>query len=114
MTDKELSTFGERLYNAILLTPLPAGTIFGIGAAIRQNVSWRELPRTLKFAIFKIAAQCAPDALDDDGVQEEAGGGTESGPAPAEAPAPVETTVSATSTEAPTPPNDENAQTVTE
>jgi hypothetical protein len=61
MTDKELAAFGERLYGAVLLTPLPAGTILGLAAAIRQNVEWADLPRSLRFAVFKIAAICVGD-----------------------------------------------------
>ena len=58
MTDKELSEFGEKLYEAILMTPLPGGTIFGIASAIRHGTPWRALPGSLKLAVFKIAANC--------------------------------------------------------
>lgn len=62
MTDKELSAFGESLYEAVLFTPVPAGTIFGLANAIRQNVPWAQLPRHLKFAVFRIAANCTGEA----------------------------------------------------
>jgi hypothetical protein len=58
MTDKELSTFGEKLYAAILETPLPSGRIFALAGAIRQGVAWAKLPPPLKIAVFKIAARC--------------------------------------------------------
>lgn len=68
MTDRELAAFGERLYEAILLTPLPAGTILGLATAIRCNMSWTDLPRALRFAVFKIAAACVESPLDEDPV----------------------------------------------
>ncbi len=58
MTDKELSEFGEKLYEAILVTPLPGGTIFAIASAIRHGTPWKALPGSLKLAVFKIAANC--------------------------------------------------------
>jgi hypothetical protein len=64
MTDKELATFGERLYEAVLLTPLPAGTILGLATAIRYNAPWADLPRSLRFAVFKIAAACLGEPAD--------------------------------------------------
>ena len=60
-TDKELSQFGEKLYEAILMTPLPGGTIFAIASAIRHGTPWKALPGSLKLAVFKIAANCLPE-----------------------------------------------------
>lgn len=68
MTDRELCNFGERLYEAVLYTPLPSATIFNLALAVRQAVAWEHLPQALKFAVFKIAASC---------VTEEAEGSTE-------------------------------------
>lgn len=76
MTDKELSKFGEKLYEAILTTPLPGGTIFAIASAIRKGTPWSALPTSLKLAVFKIAANCAPETASG-------------GPYPASAAAPV-------------------------
>jgi hypothetical protein len=61
MTDRELAAFGERLYEAVRLTPLPAGSILALATAIRYNAGWSELPRALRFAVFKIAAACHTD-----------------------------------------------------
>ncbi|MDX2087870.1 MAG: hypothetical protein SFX73_08470 [Kofleriaceae bacterium] len=61
MTDKELSSFGERLYEAVLFTPLPAATVFNLALAVRGAVPWAQLPQHLKFAVFKIAASCVAD-----------------------------------------------------
>ena len=61
MTDKELSQFGEKLYEAILVTPLPGGTIFAIASAIRHGTPWKALPGSLKLAVFKIATNCLPE-----------------------------------------------------
>jgi hypothetical protein len=60
MTDKELSAFGEKLYEAILMTPLPAGMVFAIATAIRRGVPWARLAPPLKLAVFKIASNCSP------------------------------------------------------
>ncbi len=68
MTDKELSAFGERLYEAILMTPLPAGMVFAIATAIRQGVPWARLAPPLKLAVFKIASNCGPVAPEGDAV----------------------------------------------
>jgi hypothetical protein len=65
MTDKELAAYGERLYEAVLLTPLPAGSILGLATAIRYNAPWSELPQTLRFAVFKIASACLSEAPDE-------------------------------------------------
>ena len=70
MTDKELAAYGERLYEAVLLTPLPAGSILGLATAIRYNAPWSELPQALRFAVFKIASACLSEATD--GPREEA------------------------------------------
>jgi hypothetical protein len=64
MTDKELATFGERLYQAVLLTPLPAGTILGLATAVRHNLPWSELPKALRFSVFKIAAVCLAETAE--------------------------------------------------
>ncbi len=58
LTDRELSALGEGLYEAVLQTPLPFGTIQGLGAAIAHNLRWAELPQHLRFAVFKIVAVC--------------------------------------------------------
>ena len=70
MTDKELAAYGERLYEAVLLTPLPAGSILGLATAIRYNAPWSELPQALRFAVFKIASACLSESTD--GPREEA------------------------------------------
>lgn len=80
MTDKELAAFGERLYEAVLLTPLPAGTTLGLASAIRYNLPWAELPRTMRFAVFKIAAACTGEPMD---VPEGGGGSEQPTPSPA-------------------------------
>ena len=56
MTDKELSTLGERLYEAVLATPLPAGMVSAIGRALREGIPWAHLPPPLKLGVFKIVA----------------------------------------------------------
>lgn len=66
MTDKELCDFGERLYESVLFTPLPAATIFNLALAVRQAVAWAQLPQHLKFAVFKIAASCVAEPDEDD------------------------------------------------
>jgi hypothetical protein len=83
MTDKELAVFGERLYEAVLLTPLPAGTILGLATAIRYNLPWSELPRTLRFAVFKIAAASTGEPMD---APESGAGAEQPAPSPAQDP----------------------------
>lgn len=78
MTDKELSAFGEKLYEAILMTPLPAGMVFAIATAIRQGIPWPKLAPPLKLAVFKIAANCNPGV----GAEEDAPSSPESGDHP--------------------------------
>ena len=63
MTDKELSAFGEKLYESVLFTPLPAATVFNLALAVREAIPWSHLPQHLKFAVFKIAANCTSDAI---------------------------------------------------
>lgn len=65
ITDKELSNLGEGLYEAVLQTPLPLGTVHGLATAIRNNVPWGQLPQHLKFAVFKIVAVCMQETEAD-------------------------------------------------
>lgn len=65
MTDKELSEFGGKLYEAVLFTPLPAATVFSLALAVRQAIPWAHLPQHLKFAVFKIAASCTGEVVVD-------------------------------------------------
>ncbi|MDX2023238.1 MAG: hypothetical protein SF187_23595 [Deltaproteobacteria bacterium] len=65
MTDKELSEFGGKLYEAVLFTPLPAATVFSLALAVRQAIPWAHLPQHLKFAVFKIAASCTGEVVAD-------------------------------------------------
>lgn len=65
MTDKELSEFGGKLYEAVLFTPLPAATVFSLALAVRQAIPWSHLPQHLKFAVFKIAASCTGQVVVD-------------------------------------------------
>ena len=60
MTDKQLSAFGEKLYEAILMTPLPAGMVFAIATAIRQGVPWARLAPPLKLAVFRDRLELQP------------------------------------------------------
>ena len=84
MTDRELAVFGERLYQAVLLTPLPAGTILGLATAIRHNVGWSELPKALRFSVFKIAAVCLAETSEPG--SEETTGSQDARPTPEQAP----------------------------
>ena len=85
MTDRELAVFGERLYQAVLLTPLPAGTILGLATAIRHNVGWSELPKALRFSVFKIAAVCLAETSEP-GSEETTAGSQDARPTPEQAP----------------------------
>jgi hypothetical protein len=84
MTDRELAVFGERLYQAVLLTPLPAGTILGLATAIRHNVGWSELPKALRFSVFKIAAVCLAETSESS--EETTTGSQDARPTPEQAP----------------------------
>ena len=84
MNDKELSTFGEKLYEAVLITPLGAGSLFGIVSAIREGVPWARLPAPVKLAVLRIAAQCVPE--EPSGEPDSAGPAVVGEVAPAEDP----------------------------
>jgi hypothetical protein len=59
MTDRELAAMGERLYEAIIETPLSPLEIGGLTAAFRTRTPWAELGSGLKVALFRIAANAA-------------------------------------------------------
>jgi hypothetical protein len=70
MTDKDLAAFGERLYAAMINTPLSTIEIGGLAAAFRQRTPWPRLGPSLKVALFRIAAkmgQSAPPEAPSDG-----------------------------------------------
>ena len=70
MTDKNLAAFGERLYAAMINTPLSTIEIGGLAAAFRTRTPWSRLGPSLKVALFRIAAKMgdsAPPETSSDG-----------------------------------------------
>lgn len=85
MTDKNLAAFGERLYAAMINTPLSTIEIGGLAAAFRTRTPWSRLGPSLKVALFRIAAKMdysAPQENASDGPKTAEAGDT--GPTPDE------------------------------
>lgn len=57
MTDRELSTFGERLYSAILAARLSEPAMRDLAQAIEDRRPWTHLGKRSKISIFVVAAQ---------------------------------------------------------